>query len=443
MKRLDHCLVRLWNQNVGVLLWDEVSQTASFQYTKEFLQTKLQISPIKMPIQKQLQNPSHVYQFKELVARDDRSSFWGLPGVFADSLPERFGNRMMQKWLETQNIDFKDLNPIERLCYVGKRGMGALEFEPAEEFFTDDHSKIDVDEMIQIARQILKEANENKAQINAKQNVVEQIISITTSAGGAKAKAIIAAQEDDKGNFINIYSGQAEPKPDYSYWLLKFANTENDEHLSDTDTGRLEFAYYLMAKACGIEMVECRLLPDSNGVGHFMTRRFDRVNGQKIHMATFCGIAHEDRNPVGMSSYEKLFKCCRDLKLSQDRQLQLYKRMVFNILARNQDDHTKNHSFLMFQDGKWDLSPAYDLCYSYEKTSRFIALQQLRCNDKRDNFTKDDLLATAASAKIDADTAEKIIKEVQTGIDSWEELATKAGLKQSQTQSIRQAFRKL
>ena len=435
MPSLDRCFVRLWDMDVGILLWDSVTQTASFQYTPQFIETGLQISPLKMLLS------NKVYTFPDLVARDDRSSFWGLPGVFSDSLPERYGNKLMQDWLARQKKEFKDLNPIERLCYVGKRGMGALEFEPAEELISNSENELDIEEMIIIARQILREANETKEKVDIKQNLMDQLISISTSAGGAKAKAIIATQENEKGEFINIYSGQADPRPDLSYWILKFANTENTEHLSDSDTGRLEFAYYKMARACKIEMTECRLLTDSNGVGHFMTKRFDRFNGEKIHMASFCGIAHEDRNPVGMSSYERLFETCRDLKLGEDRIHQLYRRMVFNILARNQDDHTKNHAFLMFKDGTWDLSPAYDLCFSYQKNSRFIALQQLQCNHKRDNFIKEDFFATANSAGIDLDKANQIIKEVQDGISSWEQFAKEAGLKQEQAQSIRKAFR--
>ena len=436
MAEITRCFVRLWNMDVGILLWDPVSQTASFQYTPDFIQTGLQISPIKMP----LSNKN--FNFPDLVALDDRSSFWGLPGVFSDSLPEKYGNKLMKEWLERQHKEFKDLNPIERLCYVGKRGMGALEYEPAEDLISNTEQELDVEEMIQIARQILKEANQSKTKINVSENLMDQLISISTSAGGAKAKAIIATQENEKGDILNVYSGQAEPREDLSYWILKFANTENSEHHSDEDTGRLEYAYYKMAKACKIEMTESRLLPDSNGIGHFMTRRFDRVKGQKIHMVTFCGLAHEDRNPVGMSSYEKLFKTCiDDMKLGYDRILQLYRRMVFNILARNQDDHTKNHAFLMFDNGQWDLSPAYDICFSYDKDSRFIALQQMQCNHKRDNFTKADLLATARIANIAPRQASEIIKEVQSVLESWPQFATEAGLKQAQIEYIMESFR--
>lgn len=435
MKKLESCFVRLWDNDIGVLLWDSISQTASFQYTDDFIKSGLNISPLKMPLS------NKVYQFKELVARDDRSSFWGLPGVFSDSLPETYGNRLMKKWLERQNKDFKDLNPIERLCYVGKRGMGALEFEPAEDFINNSEYEVNVDEMLEIARQILKEANQTKYPINKNKNLMDQLITIGTSAGGAKAKAVIATYKNESENFSKIFSGQAEPRTELDYWILKFSDTSNSEHLSDKDTGRLEYAYYLMAKACKIEMTKSILLQDSKNVGHFMTKRFDRLNGQKIHMATFCGIAHEDRNPVGMSSYEKLLKTCRDMKLSEDRILQMYRRMVFNIIARNQDDHTKNHSFLMFKDGTWDLSPAYDICFSYDQDSRFIALQQMNCNNKRDNFTTEDLLNCAKTSKIDALEAQKIIFEVKTVISSWKEFAKESGLSIEQTNAIQSTFR--
>lgn len=435
MKKLESCFVRLWNQDVGVLLWDPVSETASFQYTDDFIKSGLNISPLMMPLS------NKVYQFKELVARDDRSSFWGLPGVFADSLPEKYGNKLMKDWLERQNKQFKDLNPIERLCYVGKRGMGALEFEPAEDLISNSEYEVNVDEMLKIARQILQEANQEKHEIDKNKNLMDQLITIGTSAGGAKAKAVIATGKNESGKFTKIFSGQAEPRPELDYWILKFSDTSNSEHLSDKDTGRLEYAYYLMAKACKIEMTKSLLLTDSNGIGHFMTKRFDRLDGQKIHMATFCGLAHEDRNPVGMSSYEKLFKTCDDMKLSQDRILQLYRRMVFNIMARNQDDHTKNHSFLMFKDGTWDLSPAYDICFSYDKESRFIAKQQMNCNNKRDDFTTDDLLACAKSSNIQVSEAQNIIKEVKTVVESWKEFADQAGLTPVQSDAIYSTFR--
>ena len=435
MKKLENCFVRLWDQDVGVLLWDSVSETARFQYTDEFIKSGLNISPLMLPLS------NKVYQFTELVARDDRSSFWGLPGIFSDSLPETYGNKLMKNWLESHHKEFKDLNPIERLCYVGKRGMGALEFEPAEDFISNSEYEVNVDQMLEIARQILMESNQEKHYIDKNKNLMDQLITIGTSAGGAKAKAVIATYKNEKGDFSKIFSGQAEPRSELDYWILKFSDTSNSEHLSDKDTGRLEYAYYLMAKACKIEMTNSLLLQDSKGVGHFMTKRFDRYDGQKIHMATFCGIAHEDRNPVGMSSYEKLLKTCRDLLLPEERISQMYRRMVFNIMARNQDDHTKNHSFLMFQDGTWDLSPAYDICFSYNKDSRFIALQQMNCNNKRDNFTTEDLLSCANVSNIDALEAKKIINDVKQVLLSWKEFANKAGLALAQADAIQSTFR--
>lgn len=439
MKTLDRCFVRLWGMDVGVLLWDPVSETASFQYTDDFIKTGLQISPIKMPLS------NKVYNFPELVARDDRSSFWGLPGVLSDSLPEKYGNKIMKEWLEVQGKKFSDLNPIERLCYVGKRGMGALEFEPAEELINNSEYEVKVDEMLEIARQILKEANEEKYKIDKNKNLMDQLISISTSASGAKAKAVIATlkSEDKLNKFTKVFSGQAEPREELDYWILKFSDTSNTEHLSDKDTGRLEYAYYKMAKKCKIEMTKSLLLKDSNNVGHFMTKRFDRYDGNKIHMATFCGIAHEDRNPVGMSSYENLFKTCNYLQLSKERVEQMYRRMIFNILARNQDDHTKNHSFLMFQNGNWDLSPAYDICFSYQKDSKFIALQQMNCNGKRDNFTREDLLFTAKTTNISVDTANFIIDDITEQLLSWKEIALDVGLDEKQVIDIEKLFRKV
>ena len=432
MERLTECLVRLWDKDVGVLAWDEKRQFARFQYTDEFCNAGLEISPIKMPLS------DKVYEFPELRLTEKSNTFLGLPGIFADSLPEKYGNSLMQEWLRLQKINFEELNPIEKLCYVGKRGMGALEYEPTINFLSSRTEKIEIDELVDIARKIFIKENGKNVPIKEKQDLVEQFIKISTSAGGAKAKALIAMKMKE-GKHVAIYSGQGQPREDLSYWLLKFSDVKNDEHKSDLYTGRLEYAYYLMAKACGIDITFSDIVEDRNGVGHFITRRFDRIRNRKIHMSSFCGIAHEDRNPPGMTSYEILFDTARSLKLGADRLEQLYRRMVFNIMARNQDDHSKNHAFLMFEDGTWDLSPAYDICFSYDKKSHWIALQQMCCNGKRDNFTYNDLVVAGKHA--DISNPKRIIKDVRDALDSWIEFSRKAGLPADQAENIQNLFR--
>lgn len=432
MERITECLVKLWNKDVGILSWDESRKLARFQYTPEFLNSGLQINPLKLPLTEK------IYEFPELRENETTSTFCGLPGIFADSLPEKYGNMLMKDWLRRQNIDFNDLNPVERLCYVGKRGMGALEYEPSIEFIKNREEKLNVDDLLNVSRKIILSENEKKYIFSEKDDLVEQLIRISTSAGGAKAKALIALKFKDNKP-ISVYSGQADPKEELSYWLIKFSDIKNDEHKSDLNTGKLEYAYYLMARNAKIDMTVSSILKDSNGVGHFITRRFDRIRDKKIHMATLCGLNHYDRNPPGMISYENLFNTARSLGMKNDRLEQLYRRMVFNILARNQDDHSKNHSFLMFENGEWDVSPAYDLCFSYNKDSKFIAVQQMSCNGKRDDFTYDDLIKAAKQA--DISNPKHIITEVKESINSWHEFAKKADLPEKETETIRNYFR--
>ena len=434
MERITEALVKLWNQDVGILSWDDKRQVARFQYTLEFCNSGLEISPIKMPLS------NKVYEFPELRSTEESQSFLGLPGIFADSLPEKYGNSLMKEWLRRQNIDFNDLNPIEKLCYVGKRGMGALEYEPAIEFMSKREEKLNLDDLVSVARKILLEESNKESFLNEKENVVKQLMKISTSAGGAKAKALIAMKFTN-GKPSAIYSGQSEPREDLSYWLMKFSDVKNDEHKSDLNTGRLEYAYYLMAKAAKIDISYSHLLKDSNGTGHFITRRFDRIKNQKIHMATFSGLTHQDRNPPGLVSYESLFATARSLNLQHDSREQLYRRMVFNIIARNQDDHCKNHSFLMLPNGEWEISPAYDLCFSYDKKSKWIALQQMTCNGKRDDFNYNDLKMAAKQAEIS--NYKTIIKDVKDAVSLWPDFAKQAGLPESETKNIQGLFRNI
>lgn len=434
MERITEALVKLWDKDVGVLSWDEKRQVARFQYTPDFCNSGLEISPLKMPLSKR------IYEFPELRATEVSQSFLGLPGIFADSLPEKYGNFLMREWLRRQNIDFDDLNPIEKLCYVGKRGMGALEYEPSIEFMSKREEKLNLDDLVAVARKILLEESNKESVLNEKENVVKQLMQISTSAGGAKAKALIAMKFKN-GKPSAIYSGQSKPNEELSYWLIKFSDVKNDEHKSDFNTGRLEYAYYLMAKAAKIDISYSHLLKDGNGTGHFITRRFDRIKNQKIHMATFSGLAHQDRNPPGMVSYESLFATARSLKLSHNSIKQMYRRMVFNIIARNQDDHCKNHSFLMLPNGEWEISPAYDLCFSYNKNSKWIALQQMTCNGKREDFNYEDLKSAAKQAEIS--DYKKIIKEVNEAVSLWPDFAKQAGFPQKDAENIQNLFRNI
>lgn len=428
MAEVDALEVRLWDRRLGVIAWDEARHLGRFEYDPDFIQSGLPVSPLMMPLR------AGVYSFPELVRS---ATFVGLPGMIADSLTEGFGNQLLKGWLARRGLLFRDLTPVERLCYMGSRGMGALEYQPDWDLGANEDFPVQVSELVGIAAQVLGQKEDERDQLDPDaQESLSKLIRVGTSAGGAKAKAVIAWNEATG----ELRSGQVACGPGFEHWLLKLAEVENDEHHADQDVGRLEYAYYLMALAAGVEMMESRLLSDGDRA-HFMTRRYDRVAGQKIHVATFSGIAHEDRNPAGNTHYETLFATARALNLGQKALNQLYRRMVFNVLARNQDDHAKNHSFLMDPDGAWWLSPAYDIIFSFKKDSRWISAQQMRVNGKRDDFTRDDLLDAARAA--DVKRPGPIVDEVKSALDRWPEFAAAAALKEAQMAAIGRHFRDL
>ncbi len=418
-------VINLWGERVGALLWDANGGYASFEYDKDFVKSSLEISPLFLPLS------NKIYQFPEL---KNTKTFQGLPGFIADSLPEKFGNRLLDTYLARHGKKLQDLTPLERLCYVGTRGMGALEYEP--DFETRNLNTpipLEVSDLVELAQSVLQERETLHANLDDKG--IDTLISVGTSAGGAKAKAIIAI--NDKTN--QVLSGQTNVPKGFEHWIIKFDEFENEEHATAKQIGRIEYAYNEMAFDAGINVMESRLLPDGEKA-HFITKRFDRIDGNdKVHVLTFAGMTHSDRDPPGNYGYERLFQTIRDLKLHQDDLNEMYRRMVFNICARNQDDHTKNHAFLMFGDGEWQLSPAYDLCFSYKPGNKFIEQHQMSCNGKRENFTIEDLLHAAKAA--DVKNPKKIIEEVEKSVAKWPEFAEKSGLHESQTFYIKKLHR--
>lgn len=426
MAEVDALEVRLWNERLGVIAWNERRGVGEFEYDPAFLRRGLEVSPLTMPLR------PGVFSFPE---HAESGTFLGLPGMIADSLTEGFGNELLGNWLARRGLAFRDLTPVERLCYIGCRGMGALEYEPDSNLGGRHDFSLEVSELVDIAQQVLGQRKQACATLDPEvEESLSRLIHVGTSAGGAKAKAVIAWNEETG----ELRSGQVDCPQGFSHWLLKLAEVENSEHHADRDVGRLEYAYYQMALSAGVEMMESRLFSEGNRA-HFMTRRFDRIDGRKVHVATFCGIAHEDRNPAGNTHYETLFSTARALGLGQSALDQLYRRMVFNVLARNQDDHSKNHAFLMDPKGTWWLSPAYDIIFSYKKDSRFIASQQMRVNGKRDHFTLEDLLVAARAA--DVKHPQRIISEVRASLEKWLHFAETAGLNEAQAHGIQEHFR--
>ena len=426
MEEIPVIQIHLWGNLVGAMSWDNERGFADFQFADKFLGSGLDVAPLMMP----LARTRNVVSFP---AHARTKCFSGLPGLIADALPDKFGNQLITEWFAQQGKTESMITPLDRLCYVGKRAMGALEFVPAANVEgVGESTEIYIRELMALSESIFKERERFQKLIRQKDKSILDILKVGTSAGGAKPKAIIAYNE----NTGEVRSGQV-PAPDgFTYWLLKFDGGTYSEHNEITDNprgiGNIEYAYYKMATSCGINMSECRLLPEGD-CHHFMTRRFDRTeNGGKIHMQTAAGMAHLDRDV--RHSYEELFGVLRRLGLHYKDFEQLYRRMVFNVVARNHDDHTKNFSFLMDEEGHWLFAPAYDLCYSYNPVDRWTSRHQLSLNSKTDEFTRDDLLAVAQSIGIR--DANNLIEEVRSSVADWPNVAKECGVRDDHVKEI-------
>ena len=400
--------VWLWGKRIAYIDLDEKGYV-NFEYTEEFQKSNIQLSPIMMPLS------NTVYIFPELLS----DSFKGLPGLIADSLPDKFGNAVIDRWLAKQGRTPESFNVIERLCYIGKRGMGALEYKPA---ISEDYSEdVEINELVNLANDVLQ--NKNNININTKQDdAIKQLFSVSSSAGGARAKAIIAWNKEK--NIIK--SGQIDVGKGFDYYLIKFDGVSNngDHDLIDSQGyTQIEYAYHLMAKDAGIDMMPSELF-EEHGRYHFITKRFDRINGEKIHTQTFGAMCHIDYNIPRLASYEMLTLRCIELGITQSQIEELFRRAVFNVLAINNDDHVKNFSFLMNKEGAWSLSPAYDLTYSYDSSNKWLSKHQMTINGKSENIKIDDLISCAKIMRINKSKATKIIKEVKEVVLNWKKYAT-------------------
>lgn len=418
MSNLDTVKVNMWGTAVGYL-HQENNGIIGFQYDEDFLNSNIEIAPIKMPLS------AATYAFPTL----SEQTFRGLPGLVADSLPDKFGNIVINRYLESQGRTADSLSAIEKLCYVGQRSMGALEYEPSQNILNLNKT-VDLDALTKLASDILS----SKEQLHLKQNdsLMAQLMECGSSVGGARAKALIAWNK----NTGDIRSGQINAGEGYEYWLLKFDNISNnkdkDVRSDDGEYTKIEYAYYLMALDAGIDMSECVLYKENNN-SHFMTKRFDRWSskGEKLHMQSLCAIAHMDFNSPRIYSYEDAFAVMRQLKLPYNDFLQLYKRMLFNEYAKNFDDHTKNISFLMNKQGIWSLAPAYDMTFSYRKDSIWVSAHQMLINGKADDISQKDLLEVAKFADIDIQDAKECMEQVSNAVQKWEQFAQEAELSQN------------
>lgn len=402
--------VNIWNQRVGAVAWDEQNGTASFEYAPEFVQTGLELSPIIMPAE-----ASRIYRF---VDHRNTSTFKGLPGLLADVLPDKYGNTLINQWLVKNNRPANSINPVETLCFIGQRAMGALEFEPAIPKDKGQSIRLEMNELIDITSKILSGRQEFLTNLQPEQEKsLQAILKIGTSAGGARAKALIAFNKETQ----EIRSGQANVPRGFEHYLIKFDGIEDEQFGTSKGYGRVEMAYYKMAVDAGIEMMESELLVE-NGRAHFMTKRFDRLNGaSKVHVQSFCALRHYDFNDISLYAYEDLFETMRLLVLPYPQAEQLYRRMVFNVIAKNCDDHTKNFAFTMDQSGEWSLSPAFDVCYAYRPSSSWVSQHCLSVNGKRKNIEKADLLEVAR--KMNIKNANEIIDQIDQVISRWKDYA--------------------
>ena len=421
---VDVAKVSMFGIPVGTFNWDSRYEVARFEYDHSFIGLGMEPSPLMMPVQE-----GRVYSFANL----GRDTYQGLPGMLADSLPDTYGRALFDRWLALMGRTSG--NPIESLCFLGKRCMGALEFEPATDLSYNPHMKIEIDRLVEVAREALTEKSAFGTNLNDdRKAAVAEILRLGTSAGGQRAKAIIAYNKETG----EVRSGQVEAPEGFDYYIIKLDGVSAKAGFRETENyGRLEYSFYKLAKACGIEMTECFII-EENGRAHFLTKRFDRKDGKKVHMQTLCGIAHFDYRLHRAYSYEQAFNVMRALRLSYAEARQMFRRMVFNVMIRNQDDHTKNISFLMEEDGKWHLSPAYDMGYAYNPNGGWTATHQMSINGKYDDITRNDLLTFASQNNIKDATS--IIDEVCEATSHWESIAKDCGVPDTVIDKIKRNF---
>ena len=421
---VDIAKVKLYGNDLGTFRWDERYAVAQFEYADSFVGRGIEPAPIMMPVRE-----GRVYSFGDI----GKETFKGLPGMLADSLPDTYGRALFDRWLALTGR--QSGNSIETLCFLGKRCMGALEFEPAMDMPYNSNTRIEIDALVNVASEALAEKKDFGANLSDdKKAAIAEIVRLGTSAGGQRAKAIIAYNK----NTGEVRSGQVDAPAGFDYYLIKLDGVTAEAGLRETQNfGRLEYSFYRLVKECGIEMSECSLI-EENGRAHFLTKRFDRVNGEKVHMQTLCAVAHYDYRLLRAYSYEQAFNVMRTLRLPYSQAQEMFRRIVFNVVVRNQDDHTKNISFLMDKNGKWRLSPAYDMGFSYNPDGGWTSQHQMSINGKFDGITRSDLLEIAKRDNIKG--AAEIIDQVSTVASGWGSIARECGVPDIMVDTIMPQF---
>ena len=425
---VDVAEIKIWGELVGAVRWDDNQKLGFFEYDRRFLDSGWELSPLKMP----LSQGNRIYSFPELRKgrNETEDTFKGLPGMLADVLPDRYGNKLINIWLAQRGRPEESMNPVEKLCFIGARGMGALEFEPTQIASGKRTFELEMNSLIEVAQKMLNEREFFLAELKGdEKKAMLDILKIGTSAGGARPKAVIAYNPKTG----QVRSGQGNVPKGFEHWLLKLDGVSGEQFGESHGWGRVEYAYYLMAKKCDIQINESQLL-EENGRAHFMTRRFDREGNTKHHIQSLCGMQHYDFNDMQGYSYEQVFQTMRSLRLSYPEAEEMFRRMTFNVIATNYDDHTKNFSFILEKDQPWKLAPAYDLCFSYDPQNHWVDRQTLSVNGKRENITEADLLTIANDNNIKR--GKKIIHEVNETVKNWKSFAKEAKVRDDLVERI-------
>ena len=430
---MNAAYVKIWGQLVGAIAWNPEQRLATFEYDTNFKRLEWDLAPLKMPVQ----SATRIFQFPELRASplSEFDTFKGLPGMLADVLPDKYGSQLINAWLAANGRPQNSLNPVEMLCFIGTRGMGALEFEPAQVTENKRAFQIELDSLVETAKQVLSEKVQFQSKLKSNDlESMQDILRIGTSAGGARPKAVIAFNEKTG----EVRSGQTKAPKGFEHWLIKLDGVSDVQVGQSKGYGRVEMAYYNMAIACGIDIMPSMLL-EENGRAHFLTKRFDREGSEvKHHVQTFCAMNHFDFNAMSSFSYEQLFQTMRELRLTYAEAEQMFRRMVFNVLARNCDDHTKNFAFRLKQGGTWELAPAYDICHAYAPNHQWVSQHALSINGKRTAITRKDLLIVGESIR--CKNASQIFDKIQDVVQQWPTYAKSAGVSTKLREAIYNTF---
>lgn len=415
--------VRIWGQTVGAVALDPRLGYYAFEFDPRFAASGIDLAPLAMPLAK----AREPFVFTDL----PEASFKRLPALLADALPDDFGNSLIDAWMAGKGVAKSDITPLDRLAYMGKRGMGALEFRPTRGPNVASQTAIKLSKLVDSARQAVHGEIDTDTHAKA---ALAQIIQVGTSAGGARAKAAIAWNPATS----EIRAGQFDVEDGFEHWLLKFDGMGKDNELgASQDYGRIEYAYSLMAREAGIAMMPCRLL-EENGRAHFMTRRFDREGNRKHHMQTLCAMAHLDYKQKATHDYSQLFLTIVQLGLGHEALTEAFRRMVFNIMAANCDDHSKNFSFLLRQGGQWELAPAYDVTHAYNPRGEWTYQHLMGVGGRFSRITQADCLSVADRFGIGP--AKQVIRQVKAAIDRWPEFAAQAGVEADEIGRIGRQF---